>query len=402
MTPYPSADAAAVNATVAGHETPTWLLDGPRVGANLAPWVQARSRAHHDVYASVKANPAPALLRAIAESGLGLDVASAFDVEAAHAASVPDARLSFCTRTILDEDAERARRCGTVVASDAGQVDRWASIGRSTMGVRVNTGVVAGFHAHVQTGPAGHRFGFPIEDAASAIADARRSGCQINGLHTHLGSDILNPALHLDAAKALFLVARQVGGIDWINLGGGYGVPFAIDEPTYDLHELLDGLAAIRGISSIELRFEPGTHICRDAGWLLTRVLSVSVIDGIQHATVDSSVNHLPGALLYGTQHPITVIEDGAVIAAPVAETVTTVVSGMLMQPGDVLADRAKLPRLRKGTVLAFGLAGAYTAVRATTFNGRPLPAEVWWNGTEVELIRRRRTASELYVETYS
>ena len=395
------ADHAAVSAAVSAYGTPTWLLDGPQVHTNLAPWARVRSRPGHDVFASVKANPAPPLLRTIGEAGLGLDVASAFDIEAAAAAGVPEARLSFCTRALVDEDALRAVGCGTVVASDADQGDRWASLGRSQMGLRINTGVLAGFHEHVQTAPAGHRFGFPIATAVAAIAEARADGRQIDGLHTHLGSDILDPSTHVEAAARLASLAQQVGGIEWINLGGGYGVPFTADEHAYDLETLLDHLAVVFDGLDIEIRFEPGTHISRDAGWLLATVLSVALVDGVQHVTVDSSVNHLAGALLYGTQHPISVVDHGGLVEPAGRDGRATVVSGMLMQPGDVLASDSWLPPLTEGSVLAFGLAGAYTAVRATTFNGRPLPAEVWWTGTDVELIRRRRTAAELYAETY-
>ena len=380
--------------------TPLWVLDAARVAENLLPWQRAVADPGADVFYSVKANPAPALLELVVESGLGLDAASAFDVVAAHRAGVSPDRVTFCSKAPGADDLEAALECGTVVAGNADQLALWASVGRRRLGLRINPGVSAGFHDHVRTGPAGRRFGEPIDGAADAIGRARQDGLTIDGLHCHLGSDILETSPHLRVADQLLALATAVGGIEWINLGRGYGVAFPGETGVYDVDALVaqatERAAASPGAPQV--RFEPGTHISRDAGWLVTRVTTSVATDEIAMLECDASVNHLPGALLYGTQHPVVVV---ASEASAGDEYRSTLVSGNLMQPGDVLATAARLPRLASGDLIAFGLAGAYTSVRSTTFNGRPLPAEVWLDGPEPRLVRSRRTAEELLTETY-
>jgi diaminopimelate decarboxylase len=274
------------------------------------------------------------------------------------------------------------------------------------MGLRVNTGVVAGFHPHVRTGVAGRHFGVPLAEAVAVARAAAAAGATIEGLHCHLGSDILDPGAHLEAAEILLDLSCRLDSIRWVNLGGGYGTPFTEDGDDYDLARLFDGLDELRSCNGdrVDFRFEPGAHICRDAGWLVARVTTSAVGDGIQHLECDASVNHLAGALLYGTQHPLTLVDDDhpAGVDCPTAAGIETIVTGNLMQPGDVLAAGSAMPLVRPGALLAFGMAGAYTSVRSTTFNGRPLPAEVWLAEDGTELIRRRLGAAELYAATYA
>lgn len=393
---------AAIVDTAARYGTPLWVLDAERVQQNIARWDVATSSPALDVFYSVKSNPAPPLLRTMLDHGIGLDVASAFDVVAGEAAGFPPERLTFCTKSPSPDDIAAALRCGTIVAGNAAQLTRWIQHGVSTMGLRVNPGIAAGFHPHVQTAPAGRRFGTPIAEAPDTIDAARADGTEIAGLHCHLGSDILDAGLHLDATDRLLSLCSRVGGIEWVSIGGGYGIPFPGDSGSYDLDALLAGvldqLADRR--DPVQVRFEPGAHLSRDAGWLVAAVRSVSMEDGTQAVECDANVNHLPGALLYGTQHPVTAVRQSDAPADP-TELMPTLITGDLMQPGDILASAAELPPLQPDDLVAFGLAGAYTAVRASTFNGRPMPAEVWLGPTGPEVVQARLRPDELHARLY-
>jgi diaminopimelate decarboxylase len=381
--------------------TPLWVVDGPAINLRLSSWDRLRGIAPLDVFYSVKANPSPAILEAVSKAGLGLDLASAFDVHAARQAGFSRSALSFCSKSPAAEDIQAALACGTVVAGSGRQVYRWTDAGRQQLGLRINTGISAGFHEHVRTAPTGDLFGVPLDEAASLVGSLRRRGAEVIGLHSHLGSDILETGPHLEAANRLLELSNVLGDIEWINIGGGYGVPFDHGEP-YDLDGLGRGLRDLADTAGADIRFrcEPGTHIAREAGWLVVSVVSVDERDGVQRVECDSSVNHLPGALLYGTQHPVRELGDERDELAG-GEVRPTLITGNLMQPGDILAISASLPRLRAGSMLAFGLAGAYTSVRACTFNGRPLPAEVWLDEEGSVLVRRRRTPAELHSDEF-
>ncbi len=377
--------------------TPLWIIDGTLVDRQMRRWADLSQLGVRTFY-SAKANPALPILHSARLHNVGVDATSAYDIIAAERARIPASNITFCTRHPNREDLEHAGVAGTVVAGTLRQLELWRAVGRRTLGLRVNTGIAAGFHRHVQTGAvdATGRFGVPIADAADVVRRARRSGLVLNGLHTHLGSDILRLEPYQEALDRLLELASAVGAVEWINLGGGYGIAFD-DAPDFDIAAFGQSVSARNAGTGIELRAEPGASIARGAGWLVTSVVDVSSRAGVQEVTCDTSVNHLPGALLYGTQHPVTAFDAEGGPIGVVDEGVPTAIAGVLMQPGDLLGENSQLPPLRAGALLAFGLAGAYTSVRATTFNGRPLPAEAWLGAdAEIVVTRPRRTAREL------
>ncbi len=344
---------------------------------------------------SLKPNPAPPILRLLASRGLTFDACSAFDLHLLERLGLLDERASFCTHSLDSVDLDAVVDSGVHVVADSGsQLERYRAAGvPGPFGLRVNVGVDAGFHPHVQAGAEGSRFGIDHGEIVDLCADLRET---VTGLHCHIGSDVEQPEHHLLALDRLLALAEEIPAVDYVNLGGGLPVPFT-DDDQYDLDQLGRGVAqrleAFQRSTgrSLEFRIEPGGYLSRRSGVLLVSVNEVRRVDGRQVVLTNGNINTLPGALLYDAVHPILVLggeSDG--------HERSTVV-GNLMQPGDIMRRDVILPEVRPGDVLAFGLVGAYCLVRGTTFNGRPLPAEVSVAADgSTDVVRARQTVDEL------
>jgi diaminopimelate decarboxylase len=282
--------------------------------------------------------------------------------------------VSFCSHALSDQDLNACVQFGAhFVADSPDQIRRYRRLEpEAPIGIRVNVGITAGFHSHVEAGRPSSRFGFPLDQALSQIADSKN----IEGLHCHIGSDVASANDHLAAMDVLLHLATQSREIRYLNLGGGYRIPFFSSEEPYEIENLAEGILARlnafdRDTSRrLEVRLEPGNFLVRDSGFLICTVLEVRQIDGMQILITDANVGSLPGALLYGSAHPVVALGNRSSKCEP------SMIVGNLMQPGDVLRSSVRLPAMQAGKLLSFGLCGAYCAVRASTFNGRPLPAE--------------------------
>jgi diaminopimelate decarboxylase len=358
-----------------------------------------------EIYYSVKANPALGIVSLLKELGARADACSPGDLAVAGAAGIRGEEVSFAGHALSDADLDAVAAFGAVFVADSiGQIERYGRLRPgAAIGLRLNCGIDAGFHPHVRAGAAGSKFGIhpaQIEQAASA---AERASLRVAGLHAHVGSDVLDSATHARLAVRLLEAAERLPNVEWINLGGGFGVPFLPDDHEYDVPDLgrslraaLDAFAQRTG-RSLRARVEPGGYLVMTSGFLLARVTeikeSVESPSGPtpRFVALDTSHNHVVSAVIYGTQHPVWAAD-----AADAPPVWTCDVVGNLMQAGDVIARGRALPDLAPGDVVAIGRCGGYSASRAPVFNERPRPAEVLVDGGAARFIRRAETVADL------
>lgn len=395
--------------------TPLYAFDAARIRHQVAALERSLEGVPHRILYSVKAHANVALLRLLADLGVGADVCSAGDLAYAAAAGLRGDDISLATVSLDAETIAAAVDLDAFAVVDSlTQIERWAvSGGRRDIGVRVAAGITAGFHPLVQAGAPGAKFGVAIDDVPEAVRRASGAGLRVVGLHGHLGSDLMDAAPHLALLDLLLdLTERHVPDATMVDVGGGLGTPFppqsagdayppVADDPSYPCDELGRGAAerlavyAERTGADLQLRIEPGAFLVMESGTLVCQVTDIKAADERsegrpRQAVVDSSYNHLHSAVVHETFHP-------ALVDAPSARPLAAHdVVGNLMQAGDVLAADRVLPHLEVGDVLGFGLAGGYKACRAPVFNGRPRPAEVLVDDGTARLTRRAETTGDL------
>ncbi|MFB6251082.1 MAG: diaminopimelate decarboxylase [Halobellus sp.] len=381
------------------YETPLYVVDGERVAENC---VRLRS-AFPDAalkYA-MKAHAGQSVLRTVREAGFDAECASAGEVQRALDAGFPGERIQYTAvnppARDLDYVVERWREhpALTITVGAADTVDRLRD--RSFDGrlcIRANPGVGAGHHEKVQTG-ANAKFGIPIERVAD-LSEQWHAEFDLVGVHAHAGSGISGEDLsdHRELVRRMGELTREVesrvGPLSFVDVGGGFGVPYRESEPPLDLGDVADATRAALGDVEATLAVEPGRYIVADAGVLLARVNTVKQARDATVVGVDAGMTALLRPAMYDAYHAIRNI------SAPSAESTSVTVAGPICESADVLCEQRSLPRPQRGHVLAIGNAGAYGYEMSNTYNSRPRPAEVALSETTVRLARRRETLTDV------
>ena len=323
------------------------------------------------VYYAIKANAHPAILRTLAQEGLGLECVSPGELEAVDA--VAEARGSprlFTPNFAPREDYERALRHGVPVTLDAlHPLQHWPDLfaGREIM-LRVDLGRGLGHHDKVRTGGAASKFGLPLDQLDVFLDLARAHAARVVGLHAHLGSGILDATHWPTVCGQLASLAERIGSVRVLNLGGGLGVPSHPGEAQLDLSAVDAALAEVkRAYPQYELWLEPGRWLVADAGVLLARVTQTKRKGTIDYLGCDAGMHVLIRPALYDAWHEIVNLSRPG---AP-ADTLYQVV-GPICETGDVLGSDRRLPRSEEGDVLLIAQTGAYGESMASHYNLRP------------------------------
>ena len=345
---------------------------------------------------AVKANPNAAVLATLARMGLGADVVSGGELARALAAGVPARHIVFSGVGKTAQEMIRALDAGigqfnvesepeaellSQVARQRGQTARIA--------FRINPDVDAGTHAKISTGKSENKFGIAYDRAAAAYAMARElPGLQANGVAVHIGSQLtdLKP---LEAAferigTLIGDLRAQGHDIKVADLGGGLGIPYDRTLPDPPTPALYGEMAArVTKHWGTRFIFEPGRLIVGNAGVLLSRVIRIKQGVSQPFVIVDAAMNDLMRPSLYDAWHDIRAV-------APDGERMTANVVGPVCESGDTFATGRDMDRVTEGDLVAFMTAGAYGATMASTYNSRPLTAEVLVSGGRWSIVRER------------
>jgi len=326
------------------------------------------------LYYSVKANPHPAILEAVAGEGIGLECVSFAEVARVRQVLGDGVPILFTPNFCpLQEYAAALEAGAEVVIDGAGVLAQAPEIfaGRA-VGLRVDPGFSLGHDSKVRTAGSYAKFGQPLGDAAAVGEAARRHGVRIVGLHAHIGSGILREEAWAEIGRALASVLPAFPDAAWIDLGGGLGVPEQPGQPPLDLDAVERSLAALRRTLGIPLRLEPGRYLVSEAGVLLAPVTQVRAKGGVHFAGVATGMNSLLRPALYGAWHTIHNLSR----LGETPERYWQIV-GPICESGDVLGRDRWLPDPEPGDVMLIENAGAYGAVMSSRYNLRDPATEV-------------------------
>jgi diaminopimelate decarboxylase len=345
---------------------------------------------------AVKANPNAAVLATLARMGLGADVVSGGELARALAAGVPARHIVFSGVGKTAQEMIQALDAGIgqfnvesepearLLSDVARQRGRTAQIA-----FRINPDVDAGTHAKISTGKSENKFGIAYDRAAAAYAMARElPGLQASGVAVHIGSQLtdLKP---LEAAferiGALIGDLRAQGhDIEVADLGGGLGIPYDRTLPDPPTPAAYGEMAArVTKHWGTRFIFEPGRLIVGNAGVLLSRVIRVKQGMHQPFVIVDAAMNDLMRPSLYDAWHDIRAV-------APDGKRMIANVVGPVCESGDTFATGRDMDKVEEGELVAFMTAGAYGATMASTYNSRPLTAEVLVSGSRWSIVRER------------
>ncbi|HZC28885.1 MAG TPA: diaminopimelate decarboxylase, partial [Gaiellaceae bacterium] len=380
--------------------TPFYAYDLDRLRRRIRSFEQLLDGTPHLTCYAVKANDALAILRVVADEGLGADIVSGGELDKSLRAGIDPSRIVFSGvakgRTeITAALAAGVRSLNVESVDEVGEIAEAArTLGRvAPVSVRLNPDVEAGTHAFLTTGTAASKFGLPARDALTALrATATDPALEAVGVSFHVGSQITNTApIALAARRAaeLWRTAReQAVRLRDLDVGGGLGIAYD-GGPGPDVGAYVAATCEAAQALGATLVLEPGRYLVGPVGEFVTRVVRVKRSHGRVIAVCDGGINDFLRPLLYGESHPVEVLgRNGA------PETVDVV--GPQCESGDYLALDRSLPAPEPGDLVVVGLAGAYGRVMSSMYNARPLCAEVLLEGGGWRIGRERGTYDDL------
>ncbi len=386
--------------------TPTWVYSGATMRNRYQALTGAMKDAGLDmhVHYAVKANDSRAVLSLFASQGAGADVVSGGELLKARHAGIPASRIVYSgvgksfaeLRLALQEDigqinVESAEELAMIstLATEQG--------GTARIALRINPDVEAGTHDKISTGRATDKFGIPYNDAAALYAKAASlPGIQPVGLAVHIGSQILDLGPYRAAFARVADLVRTLRQMDLpvetVDCGGGLGINYRNDAAPSPA-----GLAAaIKGSFhnlDVRLAMEPGRWLVGPAGVLLASVVLVKQTAQEPFVVLDAAMNDLVRPAMYDSWHGIVPVSPTDAVA-PVQPCS---VVGPVCESSDTFARSRSLPSLSPNAYVAILESGAYGAVMSSTYNARPMAAEVWVDDGRWSIIRDRQTVQALW-----
>jgi len=395
-------DGLALDEIALQHGTPAYVYSGRGIRSRFQAYETALHGIAHRVCYAVKANSNLGILRLLVKEGAGFDIVSSGELHRVIAAGGDPGTVVFSgvgkteaeIRFALDQGIH-SFNCEseaelTLISELAVAAGRSASIA-----IRVNPDVNAITHPYITTGLRENKFGVDISEAEEIYRRAASlPGLRIEGVSCHIGSQLLSIDPLIQAAdKALQLVRKlrlDSFPIRYLDLGGGLGVSYRLDEQSVTARQLIERLRPKLEGLNLTLMLEPGRSIVAEAGVLLTRVLLVKNNGAKRFIVVDGAMNDLIRPALYQAHHEIQPVrkrqgpEEEVDVVGPVCET------------GDFFARGRVLPKLLAGDILAIRTAGAYGFSLASNYNSRLRPCELLVQDGVVQVVRRRESYGEM------
>ncbi|MDR3306481.1 MAG: diaminopimelate decarboxylase [Endomicrobium sp.] len=347
-----------------------------------------------------KTNSNGAILKILARLGAGADTVSGGEIYRCLKAGFKSSKIVYAGVGKTAEEIEYALKNKIfmfnvesfeeldVIDKIAGKLKTKANIA-----FRINPYVNPDTHSYIVTGKKGTKFGIPYEDSINAYLTAKRKkNINVMGIHTHIGSQILETAPFKIAAQKIKKIVDEVEKngmrISYIDCGGGLGIKYEL-EKVPSPKQLMSEIFPVFDKDK-KFIFEPGRSIIGDAGHLLAKVLYRKTSGGKSFLITDAGMNDLIRPTLYDVYHQIIPIKKTK------AEKVKSDIVGPICESGDFMGRDRMLPIIKQGEYLLIVCAGAYGTSMSSEYNSRPLIAEVLVDDKEVILIRKRASYKDL------
>lgn len=388
-----------VAAVLEGHETPYYLVDRDVFRSRIEQ-LGAALPIGSLIYYSAKANPAPALLAAAADAGCGVEVASRGELRRALDASAPAESLVLVGPGKKDDLLRLATSAGVgaIIVESLTELARLERVAEHE-GTKVDVAVrldVAGAKGKLRM--AGHQFGCDLQQAEDCVKFVESSPwLRFLGYHSYLASQLLqaDQIVHnctITVERIEELIRRTGVEPEFVDLGGGFGIPYSWSDEDLDLGALADGLTAVssRLPGSTRLAFESGRYICGPAGALVLRVMDIKSVEGARFAIADGGIN--VSGILGGTgavRAPrVSAFRGGRLVG----EGEPIHICGPLCTPMDRLASGIRMD-LEPGDLLVWWNHGAYGRSAAPVdFLSFDPPDECFFEytpGAEARIVKR-------------
>ena len=354
---------------------------------------------------SAKANSNLAILQIANEEGVHIDAMSPGEIFVEMKAGFSPSKIFYISNNVSNEEMQYAIDNDIIISVDSiSQLKQYGKLNpNGKVCARFNGGIGAGHHEKVITAGKNTKFGIQLSEIDELKNILDEYNLTLIGINQHIGSLFMEGEKYIQGVLAILEVAKNFDNLEFIDLGGGFGIPYNKLEDNYSsldlaslgskLSKILNNFAEEYG-KKLTFKIEPGRYIAAECGVILGTVHSIKNNGNTKYVGTDIGFNVLARPVMYDSHHDIEVYRKSEIKSENI-EPVTVV--GNICETGDIIAKDRLLPNIIEGDILAVLDAGAYGHVMSSNYNNRLRPAEVLIreNG-EAILIRKRDSLEDI------
>lgn len=378
--------------------SPVYVYHAEKISAQYERLTRAFTSSDTRFFYASKALTNINILKHIRSLGCNVDCSSVNEVHLAVKAGFDPKNILYTSNGIAFSEIEEAAAQGVNINIDSlSNLEKFGQRFGSSypVGIRLRPNIMAGGNLKISTGHEKSKFGIPVEQLDLILQLVTKYDLRIAGLHIHTGSEIKDVEVFMKVADIFFDLAPHFKDLVYLDLGGGFKVPYKENESGTNIEllgekvsEVLVKLRQKLG-RSFQAWFEPGKFLVSEAGYFITQVNVLKHSAAATFAGINSGFNHLIRPMFYESYHRISNISNPGGIKKHYA------VVGNICETDTFAWDR-ELNEVREGDLLVFHNAGAYGFEMGSNYNARFLPAQVMVKDGKAHLIRKRDVFEDL------
>ncbi len=377
--------------------SPLYVYDADQIIDNYNRFVSAFDVEQLQVHYACKALTNLSILKLFKEMGSGLDCVSEQEVQLGLHAGFDPKDIIYTPNGVSFDEYRRVLKYKTRITVD--NLSLLEKVGVNypdhPIHIRINPHLMAGGNQKISVGHIDSKFGISIHQLPHILRLVKNLKINVEGIHVHTGSDIIDTDVFIRVADLIFGIADQFDDITSIDLGSGFKIAYKEGDMSTDIEKLGKAFSdrfnayCKEKNTKITLRFEPGKFMVSNAGHFLTQVNVVKQTTSCTFAGINSGLNHLIRPMFYNAHHHIDNISNQS------GEKKLYSIVGNICET-DTFADNRLLNEVREGDTLVFRNAGAYCYTMASNYNSRLRPPEVMVLHGRDYLIRERETFQDI------
>ncbi|MCB9203255.1 MAG: diaminopimelate decarboxylase [Flavobacteriales bacterium] len=382
--------------------SPLYIYDSEKFKSQYERITSAFSKVENlKINYACKSNTNLNILKIFKSLGSGVDTVSIQETKIALKAGFEPQDIIFTPNGVSFSEIEEAMNLGVKINID--NLSVLELFGHEypeyPVCIRLNPHIMAGGNSKISVGHIDSKFGISIYQLPHIKRVVQNTKMNIEGLHMHTGSDILDIEVFLNGAEILFESAKEFPNLKFIDFGSGFKVPYKEGDNETDMEFLGEKLGKRFNDfcneygKQLTLMFEPGKFLVSEAGYFTVPVNVIKQTTSMVFAGVNSGFNHLIRPMFYDSYHQIINISN------PEGRPRYYTVVGYICET-DTFATNRKIAEIREGDYLCFKNAGAYCFSMASNYNSRFRPAEVLIHEGTPHLIRREENLDDLLATT--
>ncbi len=378
--------------------TPVYVYHAEKITEQFEKLKEAFKASNTRFFYAGKALTNINILKHIRSLGCNMDCSSINEVYLALRAGFEPCNILYTSNGIAFSEIEEAVGLGVNINIDSlSNLEKFGKRYGHTypVGIRLRPNIMAGGNLKISTGHSQSKFGIPVEQLDTLLSIVKENDILISALHVHTGSEIKDVSVFLQVADIFFDLVPKFPDLKFLDLGGGFKVPYREEEAGTDMNLLGEKLAEVLARlkqthgTDFQVWFEPGKFMVSECGYFITEVNVLKQNNGFVFAGVNSGFNHLIRPMFYESYHRIENISN------PGAPEHHYAVVGNICETDTFAWDRL-LNEVREGDRLVFYNAGAYGYEMASNYNARFKPAQVLVINGKAHLISKRDVLEDL------